>query len=128
MENYELIGQGVGAAFLILASAYAVVRGHRKGDGNSPAERPPAPHEVKQALTQLHTQIERTGLDEQIAAALRKSLDGLAVALSRHADDLGSNTEACRDMADEISKVAAKIGKLATEMEIARALEERSRR
>lgn len=54
-----------------------------------------------------------------------KAAEKLSEIMDRHAHCLSENTDACRDMSDEITKVGAKIGKLATEMEIARALGDR---
>lgn len=116
MENPETIGQGVGALFMILAAAYAVIKGHRKSDGNPPAERPPAPHEVKQAISSLSSQIERAAMDDAMSQQLLKAIGKLIVALEAAAAALDTNTEMSSDMRGDIRDVSRDLRSLVTEL------------
>lgn len=116
MASYELIGQGVGAFFLVLASAYALVKGHRKSDGKPPAERPPTPHEVKQAISSLQNQVERAAMDEAVAVELLRAVKSLIAAMDKMAVALNDNTEMSDDMRSDIRDVARDLRSLVTEL------------
>lgn len=116
MENPEQIGQGVGAILLVAASAWAVIKGHRKSDGKTPAERPPSPHEVKQAIHSLQSQIDRAAMDEAVAVELLRAVKKLIEALEQTSEALGDNTEMSQEMRGDIRDVARDLRSLATEL------------
>ena len=63
-----------------------------------------------------------------MTAAIERDVDAkkaLTRAMEKHGQDLKDNTEACVEMGRSIDKVDAHIGKLATEMEIQRAISDR---
>ena len=64
-------------------------------------------------------------LSDKAARDWIRAAEKLVEALDRHSDCLGENTKACEDMGNDIRVVGARIGKLASEMEIARALADR---
>lgn len=116
MENPEVIGQGVGAFFMMVAAAYALIRGHKKADGSTPAERPPSPHEVKQAISNMQSQIDRAAMDEKVAIELLRAVKKLIEALEQTAEALGDNTEMSQEMRGDIRDVARDLRSLATEL------------
>lgn len=116
MQNPELIGQGVGALFMIIAAAYAVVKGHKKSPGTPPVDRAPPPHEVRQALNSLHSQIERAAMDEQVAVQLLRAVTNLIAELEKNRSALNDNTEMSEDMRGDIRDVARDLRSLATEL------------
>ena len=83
--------------------------------------------EMRSAETpkQQHMEIAGALVSDKAARDWIKAAEKLVEALDRHSDCLGENTKACEDMGGDIRVVGARIGKLASEMEIARALAER---
>lgn len=116
MPNYDLIGQGVGAFFLVMASAYALVNGHRKSDGKAPDDRPPTPHEVRQAIVSLQSQVERAAMDEAVAVELLRAVKSLISALDKMTVALNDNTEMSDDMRSDIRDMARDLRSLVVEL------------
>lgn len=98
----------------VIGALTTLMGGQKLRDMSKAAPQPGAITEVAGAI-----------VSDRAAREWIKAAERLADILEKHATCLGENTEACRDMADEIAKAAARIGKLATELEIARALADR---
>ena len=104
-------------AFSVMAlGAYGIWKGHRKSDGSPPSDRPPAPHEVKRAISSLQDQIERAALDEAVAIQLLKAVNKLIHTIEQNMAALKDNTEMSEDMRGDIRDVARDLRSLATEL------------
>ncbi|WP_103171625.1 hypothetical protein [Paracoccus sp. SY] len=116
IEHLNYFGQGMGALIILIGIVFGYLRGFFKGDGKPPLERPPAPHEVKQAISNLHSQIERTVMDEAVARDLLKGIAKLIIALEAAAEALDQNTEMSGDMRGDIREVSRDLRSLVTEL------------
>ena len=108
--DWNAILQGVGLVVGTALTVFFVNRGKVKSDGTPPPDRAPAAHEVKQALYDMQSKIERTGMDEAAAASLKRSIDLLAGALDR-------NTSACGAMSEHLGRIKTSIDEMAKELE-----------
>lgn len=103
--DWAAVGQGLGFIGLAGGAALAMIKGHRKSDGVPPADRPPAPNEVKETL-----------------AELRRMLEGLIQKTERHReltdDDLSDikkqldRIEAAQRLQDAVSNIRREFGGL----------------
>lgn len=73
--NLDAIAQGIIAAITVLGIVWAGLKGKSKSDGKAPPERPTAPSEIKEALSELRRLVENLREDHnddarQIASTL----------------------------------------------------------
>lgn len=91
--------------------------GHSKSDGKPPRERAPEPHEVRQSLDSIKTQINRVGLDDEAAEQLKRAIVKLSDVIEVHRASLDRNTAAASTISERMSTVTGAIEELAKEME-----------
>lgn len=108
--DWSALGQGLAAVIVAVLTGLGIAKGKAKSDGTPPADRAPGPHEVKQALYDMHAKLERTGMDEASAASLKRSIDLLAGSLDR-------NTSACGLMSEHLGRIKSSIDEMAKELE-----------
>lgn len=91
--NWDAIGGAAGIIAVLVLSAYGTIRGHRKSDGEPPENRAPTQHEVKLALADMRTLIERRGDDtDDNIADLARQLDRIERMVEKLGDRMDTDS------------------------------------
>ena len=88
----ETFGQAIGAVAIAVSVAFGIWRGHKKGDGTPPPQRPPTQNETKVALEALRERIDHNhALADDDRREMQRQLDRIERDVGRIYDRLDAD-------------------------------------